>query len=322
MANSIPKAKPQKNATPNGAVIHKKSLQTRIAENWQYYILILPAIVYVAIWCYAPMYGLQIAFKDFKFSLGITGSRWIGFRHFTDFFKGYYFKTLLENTFAISLYSLVVGFPVPIIVALILNELTPKFKKVVQTVLYAPHFISTVVLVGIIQLLFSPSTGIVNHFLEWIGGERLYFMGEPQYFRHMFVWSGVWQGMGWSAIIYLAALSNVDPTHLEAASIDGASRIQKIIHINIPTILPTIMIMLILRMGQIASVGYEKVYLMQNNLNMDVAEVISTYVYKRGIVNSNYSFSTAVGLFNNVVNVTLVMIANFISKKVTKQGLF
>ena len=322
MANSIPKAKPQKNATPNGAVIHKKSLQTRIAENWQYYILILPAIVYVAIWCYAPMYGLQIAFKDFKFSLGITGSRWIGFRHFTDFFKGYYFKTLLENTFAISLYSLVVGFPVPIIVALILNELTPKFKKVVQTVLYAPHFISTVVLVGIIQLLFSPSTGIVNHFLEWIGGERLYFMGEPQYFRHMFVWSGVWQGMGWSAIIYLAALSNVDPTHLEAASIDGASRIQKIIHINIPTILPTIMIMLILRMGQIASVGYEKVYLMQNNLNMDVAEVISTYVYKRGIVNANYSFSTAVGLFNNVVNVTLVMIANFISKKVTKQGLF
>ena len=171
MVNSIPKAKPQKNATPNGAVIHKKSLQTRIAENWQYYILILPAIVYVAIWCYAPMYGLQIAFKDFKFALGINGSRWIGFRNFTDFFKGYYFKTLLENTFAISLYSLVVGFPVPIIVALILNELTPKFKKVVQTVLYAPHFISTVVLVGMMQLLFSPRTGIVNHFLEWIGGE-------------------------------------------------------------------------------------------------------------------------------------------------------
>lgn len=322
MAKVSQKAKPIQQGEPTGPIIHKKSLGRRIAENWQYYILILPAIIYVAIWCYAPMYGLQIAFKNYKFALGITGSKWVGFRHFQDFFKGYYFETLMTNTFAISLYSLLVGFPIPIIVALILNELTPKFKKVVQTVMYAPHFISTVVLIGTMTLLFSPSTGIVNHALAAMGFDRIYFMGEPQYFRHMFVWSGVWQGMGWSAIIYLAALSNVDPTHLEAASIDGASRIQKIIHINIPTILPTIIIMLILRMGQIASVGYEKVYLMQNNLNMDVAEVISTYVYKRGIVNSNYSFSTAVGLFNNVVNVTLVMLANFISKKVTKQGLF
>ena len=309
-------------AEPAGPIIHKKSLGLRITENWQYYLLILPAIIYVAIWCYAPMYGLQIAFKDFKFSLGITGSRWIGFRNFADFFKGYYFKTLLINTFSISLYSLAVGFPIPIIVALILNELTPKFKKVTQTVLYAPHFISTVVLVGTMQLLFSPSTGIVNHFIEVLGGERLYFMGEPRFFRHMYVWSNVWAGMGWSAIIYLAALSSVDVTHLEAASIDGASRLQKIIHINIPTIMPTIIIMLILQMGKIASVGYEKVYLMQNNLNVDVAEVISTYVYKRGIVNANYSFSTAVGLFNNVVNVTMLLISNFISKKVTDQGLF
>ena len=307
---------------PEGPIIHKKSFGTRIAENWQYYILILPAIIYVAVWCYAPMYGLQIAFKDFKFALGITGSRWIGFRNFTDFFKGYYFKTLLTNTFTISLYSLVVGFPIPIIVALILNELTPKFKKVVQTILYAPHFISTVVLVGTMMLLFSPSTGIVNHFLDALGMERLYFMGEPKYFRHMYVWSGVWAGMGWSAIIYLAALSSVDVTCLEAASIDGASRMQKIIHINIPTIMPTIIIMLILQMGKIASVGYEKVYLMQNNLNVDVAEVISTYVYKRGIVNANYSFSTAVGLFNNVVNVAMLLISNFISKRVTNQGLF
>lgn len=322
MANSIPKAKPQKNATPNGAVIHKKSLQTRIAENWQYYILILPAIVYVAIWCYAPMYGLQIAFKDFKFSLGITGSRWIGFRHFTDFFNGYYFKTLMENTFALSLYRIFVGFPIPIVVALILNELAPRFKKMVQTILYAPHFISTVVIVGMLNLLFSPSTGIVNHFLDWLGAERLYFMGEPQYFRHMFTWSGIWQQMGWDAIIYLAALSAVDPTHLEAASIDGASRLQKIVHINLPTILPTIVIMLIMSLGSVASVAYEKTYLMQNNLNIDVSEVISTYVYKRGIINANYSFSTAVGLLNNVINVTMLMIANFVSKKITKQGLF
>ena len=321
MSKTTQNAKPAV-AEPAGPIIHKKSIGLRITENWQYYILILPAIIYVAIWCYAPMYGLQIAFKDFKFSLGITGSRWIGFRNFTDFFKGYYFKTLLTNTFSISLYSLAVGFPIPIIIALILNELTPKFKKITQTVLYAPHFISTVVLVGTMQLLFSPSTGIVNHFIEALGGERLYFMGEPRFFRHMYVWSNVWAGMGWSAIIYLAALSSVDVTHLEAASIDGASRLQKIIHINIPTIMPTIIIMLILQMGKIASVGYEKVYLMQNNLNVDVAEVISTYVYKRGIVNANYSFSTAVGLFNNVVNVTMLLISNFISKKVTDQGLF
>ena len=234
MAKASVKTKPNKNAAPAGAILHKKTLGQRIAENWQYYILILPATIWYLIFCYAPMFGVVIAFKNYKFSLGIMGSKWVGFRHFQDFFKGYYFKTLLENTFAVSLYSLVVGFPVPIIVALILNELTPKFKKVVQTVMYAPHFISTVVLIGTMQLLFSPSTSIVNHLLDWLGLERQYFMGEPQFFRHMFVWSGVWQGMGWSAIIYLAALSNVDPTHLEAASIDGASRIQKIIHINIP----------------------------------------------------------------------------------------
>jgi len=254
--------------------------------------------------------------------LGIAGSPWVGLRNFSDFFQSYYFTELLRNTFTLSVYSLIVGFPIPIIVALLLNEMKGKFKKVTQTVLYAPHFISTVVLVSIMTSMLSPSQGVVNTVLEMLGMERNYFMANPDYFRHLYVWSGVWQGMGWGAIVYLAALSGVDPSLHEAADIDGATRLQKILHINLPTILPTIIIMLILRMGQIASVGYEKVYLMQNGFNVETAEVISTYVYKRGIINSNYSFSAAVGLFNNVVNVTLVVIANYVSKKVSETSLF
>ena len=268
------------------------------------------------------MYGLQIAFKDYKVSLGILGSRWVGFRNFTDFFNGYYFWNLIRNTFALSLYTLFVGFPVPILVALVVNELSGGFKRVTQTVLYAPHFISTVVIVGMITILFSPSMGVVNTVLNALGMDSVYFLGDPKYFRHLYVWSGVWQDMGWGAIIYIAALSGIDPCLHEAASIDGASRLQRILHINIPGILPTIIIMLILQIGNIASVGYEKVYLLQNDLNMEVAEVISTYVYKRGIVNTSYSFSTAVGLFNNVVNVVMLLIANAISRKYSETSLF
>ena len=299
-----------------------KKLTTRIWKCKEYYLMLLPATIYVLLFCYAPMYGLQIAFKNYKVSLGVAASPWIGFRNFADFFQSYYFGTLLKNTLILSLYSLVVGFPIPIIVALILNEMKGRFKKFTQTVLYAPHFISMVVLVSILTSMLSPSQGVVNTIIEMFGGERNYFMANPAYFRHLYVWSGVWQGMGWGAIIYLAALSGVDPALHEAADIDGATRMQKILHINIPTIMPTIIIMLILRMGQIISVGYEKVYLMQNSMNIETAEVISTYVYKRGIVNSNYSFSAAVGLFNNVVNVIMVLIANWISKKVSKTSLF
>jgi len=305
-----------------GFQIHKKSLKARIWDSRHYYLLILPALIYVIIFNYAPMYGLQIAFKNFRVSLGIWDSPWIGFRNFIDFFESYHFKNLMVNTFTLSLYSIAIGFPIPIILALIINELRGKFKKTVQTVLYAPHFISTVVIVGMMNILFSPSTGVVNVLLNRLGVESIYFMAEPQYFRHMFAWSDVWQGMGWAAVIYLAALSSVDPGLHEAASIDGASRLQRIIHINIPCIAPTIMIMLILRLGSVATVAYEKVYLMQNELNMDVAEVISTYIYKRGIINTNYSFSTAVGLFNNVINVTMLLISNTISKRFSKTSLF
>lgn len=299
-----------------------KALTSRIWKCRDYYLMLLPAVLYVLLFDYAPMYGLQIAFKNYRVSLGIAGSPWIGFRNFTDFFQSYYFVTLLKNTLVLSLYSLVVGFPIPIIIALILNELKGRFKKFTQTILYAPHFISLVVLVSILNSMLSPSQGVVNTILEMLGMERNYFMANPSYFPHLYVWSGVWQGMGWSAIIYLAALSGVDPTLHEAADMDGATRMQKILHINIPAIMPTIIIMLILRMGEIASVGYEKVYLMQNSMNVETAEVISTYVYKRGIINSNYSFSAAVGLFNNVINVILVLMANWISKRVSETSLF
>lgn len=317
------KLKRDKTAVANpGIQVHKKSLKTRIWECRHYYLLILPALIYVIIFNYVPMYGLQIAFKNFKVPLGISGSQWVGFKNFIDFFNSYNFKELFVNTFAISFYSILVGFPIPIIVALILNELGGKFKKGVQTILYAPHFISTVVIVGIMNIMFSPTIGVVNTFIEKLGGESIYFMANPEYFRHMFVWSGVWQGMGWGAIVYLAALSAVDPELHEAASIDGATRLQKIIHINIPTIKPTIIIMLIMKLGQVATVAYEKVYLLQNELNIEVSEVISTYVYKRGLINNDYSFSTAVGLFNNIINIIMLLLANHISKKYSETSLF
>jgi len=299
-----------------------KKMFTDIKRDRQYYLLILPAIVLVLIFEYGPMYGVQIAFKDYKMSLGVMGSKWVGFRYFKDFFSGFYFWRLIRNTFAVSIYSIVVGFPIPIIVALIINELKGGFKKFTQTVLYAPHFISVVVLVGMMSSMLSPSMGVVNTFLNKMGIESIYFMGEAKYFRHLFVWSGVWQGMGWSAIVYIAALSSVDPALHEAASIDGATRLQRIININIPTIMPTIIIMLILRIGSIASVGYEKVFLLMNDMNVEVAEVISTYVYKRGIVNSNYSFSAAVGLLNNVVNMSMILISNAIARKTSETSLF
>lgn len=310
----------KKSVTVNGT---KKSLGKKIWKNKEYYLMLLPAIIYVAIFCYGPMYGVQIAFKNFRGSLGILKSPWVGFEHFINFFTSYNFWNLVGNTLILSLYTLVITFPIPIIIALILNELkSQKLKRFTQTVLYAPHFISIVVLVGMISAMFAKETGVVNSLLEMLGLERYYFMGEPGAFRHMYVWSGVWQNAGWSAIIYIAALSNVDPSLHEAATVDGASRMQRILHINLPSIMPTIIIMLIMAVGQIASLGYEKVYLLQNDLNVEVSEIISTYVYKRGIVNANYSFSAAVGLFNNVINVILILIANTISKKVSDTSLF
>lgn len=300
----------------------KMTLRKRMWKSRYYYLMVLPALIWILLFEFAPLYGVQIAFKNFKMSLGVLDSNWVGLYHFQSFIKSYSFKTLITNTFTLSFYALFVGFPFPIFVALVLNETKGSFKRIVQTTLYAPHFISTVVLVGMMTTMLSPSMGVVNYVLEMLGMDRIYFMGEPGLFRHLHVWSGVWQGMGWGAIVYLAALSAVDPNLHEAAELDGASRIQRIIHINLPTILPTIITMLILRVGNIATVGYEKVYLMMNDLNVSTAEVISTYVYKRGMISQNYGYAAAVGLLNNIVNVTMVLIANKISKKFSETSLF
>lgn len=309
-------------------VMHAKSitklklLGKQILKHRSYYILMLPAIIYVAIFCYGPMYGIQIAFQDFRPVLGYSGSPWVGLKHFINFFNGANFWRLIRNTLYLTTYSLVAGFPIPIILALLLNEINEKLRKPIQTILYAPHFISVVVMVGILNLVFSPSIGIVNNVIAALGGERIYFMTEPSAFRHLYVWSGIWQELGWNAVIYIAALSTVDESLHEAARIDGASRLQRIWYINIPTILPTIVILLIMKIGSMASIGYEKIYLLQNDLNVEVSEVISTYVYKRGIINTNYSFSTAVGLFNNLINILLLLLANFFAKKTTETSLF
>ncbi len=287
--------------------------------------LISPVIAFYIIFEYVPMYGVQIAFKNFVATKGIWGSPWVGFRHFERFFDSYYFWRLIVNTVGISLYQLAVGFPVPIILALMINEIRQTrlwFKKVVQTVTYAPHFLSTVVLVGMIVMFLSPQSGIVNKLIVWLGGQPVSFMTEPGWFKTIYVSSGVWQQMGWSSIIYLAALSGIDPQLHDAAKVDGASRLQRIWHVNLPGIMPTVVILLILNMGSLMGVGFEKVFLLQNDLNLESSEVISTYVYKSGIIQSQYSFSAAIGLFNSVINFILLVAVNFSAKRLNQASLW
>ncbi|MPQ44418.1 ABC transporter permease [Clostridium tarantellae] len=304
-------------------IIKKKSKFKNILKCWQLYVFLIPTLIYFILFCYGPMYGVQLAFKEYNASLGIAGSQWVGFDNFMRFFDSYQFKQLLVNTLTISIYQLIVSFPIPIILALALNQVkNSKFKKIVQTVTYAPHFISIVVLVGMLNIFFSTRGGLINEIVQLFGGEPILFLGEEQYFRHMYVWSGVWQSMGWNAIIYLAALSGVSPELHEAAIVDGANKIKRIWHIDIPAILPTIVILLILNCGQLMSVGFEKAFLMQNSLNIGVSEIIPTYVYKMGLLNAQYSFSTAVGLFNSVINCTLLVIVNKISKKIGQTGIW
>ncbi len=292
-------------------------------KYWQYYILLLPALVYFIIFCYGPMYGIQIAFKDFNAKLGIWGSPWVGLEHFKRFFEGVYCWDLIKNTLLISLYSLIAGFPLPIILALCVNELrTGWLKKTVQTITYAPYFISTVVMCSMLLSFLNPSYGIINKFIGLFGYEPVAFINKDYMFRSIYVWSGVWQGTGWGSVIYFAALSGVDPSLLEAATLDGATRMQKIRYINFPVLVPTIVIMLILNCGNLLSVGYEKIYLLQTPLNTNVSEVISTYVYKVGLVNAQYSFSTAVGLFNSVVNLILLLLVNTIARKISDTSLW
>ncbi|WP_207655686.1 ABC transporter permease [Vallitalea okinawensis] len=294
-----------------------------ISRNYDLYLLILPAILYIVIFHYWPMYGVQLAFKDYIAKLGIVGSPWVGLKHFERFFNSYYFRRLLLNTLGISIYQLIVGFPIPILLALALNEIkNSKFKKTVQTITYAPHFLSTVVLVGMVVSFLSPQNGIVNEFIKMSGGEPVYFMTKPEYFKSIYVFSGVWQQMGWNSVIYVAALSSINYELHEAAIVDGASRLRRIWHINIPGIMPTIVILLILNVGRIMGVGFEKVFLMQNDLNMEASDVISTYVYRSGILGAQYSFASAVGLFNSLINFMILITVNRISKHVSETSLW
>ncbi len=292
-------------------------------SNWQLYLMILPAFLFIILFEYFPMYGVQIAFRDFNFKEGITGSPWVGLQNFTRLFNSYWFPIILKNTIVLSGIRLVLGFPLPIIFALMVNEVgNGKIKKWIQTVSYAPHFISTVVMCGMIILLLTPETGLLNIIIQFFGGESISFMQEPSMFKWIHVLSGIWQGTGWSAIIYFAALSGVDKSLLEAAEIDGANRLQRIRYINFPVLVPTIMIQLILSMGSILSVGYQKILLLQNTMNLNASEVISTYVYKVGLQNYQYSFSTATNLFNSLVNCLMLITVNAIVKKLTKTSLF
>jgi putative aldouronate transport system permease protein len=287
----------------------------KVFSNYELYLFILPALLYFLVFHYLPMYGVQIAFKDFNPVKGIWGSPWVGFEHFTRFFQSFHFWTLIRNTLGISLYSLAVGFPIPILLALMLNEVrSSAFRRFVQTVTYAPHFISVVVMVGIILTFLKPPNGLVNQFLRILGGQPVSFITKEYLFKSIYVLSGVWQSAGWGTIIYLAALSAIDAEIYEASIMDGASRLQRIRHINIPGILPMIVILLILNTGTLMSVGFEKVYLMQNPLNMGSSEVIATYVYKAGLQQFQYSFATAVGLVNSAVNFILLVTVNSIAR--------
>lgn len=298
-------------------------MKKHLRKNWQYYILCLPALIYIVVFSYGPMYGIQIAFRDYTVKGGITGSEWVGLKWIQRFFDSPNFWQLLKNTLGISVYQLIAGFPLPIILALLINQCPgKKFKKTIQTVTYAPHFISVVVLVGMLEVFLSPSTGLLNNILSSVGLDKIFFMGEPEYFKSIYVWSGIWQSTGWGTIIYIAALSGISPDLYEAAKIDGAGKFQLIRYIEIPSILPTCVMLFILNMGSFMNVGMQKALLMQNSVNLASSEIISTYVYKIGLLSGQFSYSTAIGLFEMVINVTLLLTANKIAKQVGQRGLF
>lgn len=296
----------------------KKDLQT----NGSLYILVLPVIIFFIIFHYIPLWGAQIAFRDYTPKLGITGSRWVGVDHFVRFFKSPNFTRTIKNTFTISILELIFAFPAPILLALLLNELRwPRYKKAVQTITYLPHFISLVVICGMIKDFVS-TYGFFNDIREFFGLERFNWLQDANYFRPIYIISGIWAGIGWGSIIYIAALAGIDQELYEAASIDGANRFQKAIHITLASLVPTIIIMLIMRLGQMFSVGYEKIILLYNPATYRTADVISTYVYRSGLIDRNFSYSTAVGLFNSLINFLLVLLANTMSRKLTQLSLW
>jgi putative aldouronate transport system permease protein len=297
--------------------------QKMIKRNWQLYLVILLPVVYIAVFAYVPMYGVLIAFEDFSARKGILHSPWVGLKHFTRFVSLPSFWRIIGNTVTISLYTLAAAFPLAILLALGLNEVSSRwFKKSVQMMTYAPYFISTVVMVAILFQVLDYRRGPLNLLIQALGGNPILFMGIPELFKSIYVWSGVWQTTGFGAVIYLAALAGIDPQLHDAAYIDGASRLQRIRHIDLPGILPTIIILLIMNIGGVMNVGFEKVFLMQNAQNLSSSEIIATYIYKVGLINADYSFSAAVGLFNSVINLALLLASNTVARRLSGSALW
>lgn len=301
----------------------KRKLGKSVKKYWDLYLLLIPVVLYFVIFKYLPMYGLQIAFKDFNFRKGYWGSPWVGFEHFEHFLTSYNFWQIIYNTVSISVLTLIFTFPLPIMLALLLNETRHKhLKGVLQSVTYAPHFLSTVVVVGMMVAFVSPSTGIINQVIKLFGGQPIYFMTKPEWFKPMYILSDIWKSTGWGSIIFVSALSNVEIGLYEAAKVDGASRWQQLCYITLPCLVPTMIIMLILSCGKIMGVGFEKIFLMQTDLTKGVSQVISTYVYQQGIVRSQFSYATAIGIFDSVINFTLLVIVNRIAKKTSNISLW
>ena len=296
-----------------------------ISRYWQLYLMLLLPIVFTFIFSYYPMYGVQIAFKKYTAGLGITGSPWVGFYYFEKFLTSYKFVRILMNTITISFYHLIAGFPIPIILAFALNTTRSNlYRKTVQMLTYMPHFISTVVMVGILVQTIEPRSGLASNLFRLFGMSIPNLIGSPEAFPHLYVWSGIWQSAGWGTIIYLATLASVDPELHEAALVDGASRFQRLIHIDWPTLIPTTVILLILNTGNIMSLGFEKAFLMQNDLNIRASEIISTYTYKIGLISGggDFSYATAIGLFNSIINITILVSVNAVSKRITSNSLW
>lgn len=302
-----------------------KTYWKKFLHSWQLHVLFFLPLMYVLVFKYYPMYGAQIAFRDFVASKGVLGSEWVGLEHFIRFFQSYDFWRILGNTLELALYQLAVGFPFPIILALSLNYVrSGRFKRSVQMITYAPHFISVVVMVGIILQFLDPRTGMINNMLGLLGLKPIHFMADPALFKSIYVWSDIWQNVGWGCIVYLAALASISPTLHEAAVVDGASIIRRIWHVDIPGILPITIILLILNTGNLMDLGFEKVLLMQNPLNLSASEIIDTYVYKVGLSSAvvNFSYATAIGLFKSVINLTLLVLLNQAARKVGQESLW
>ncbi|HML47491.1 MAG TPA: ABC transporter permease subunit [Clostridia bacterium] len=309
-----------------GVTVNKMSFGRRVRrdfqKNWVLYLLVLPVVAYYIIFHYVPMYGIQIAFRKFSFPKGYLRSPWVGLKHFRDFFESFYFGRVLRNTVMISLLDLIFGFPAPIVFALLLNEVTKQgFKRTVQTLSYLPHFISLVVLCGMI-VNFSASDGLFNDIIALFGGERLPLLQISGNFRTLYTASGIWQGLGWGSIVYIAAISGVDQEQYEAAIIDGAGRFQRMWHITLPGIQPTIIILLILKIGSLMGVGSEKVILLYTPATYETADVISSFVYRMGLQRQDWGYGAAVGLFDSVINMALLVIANSVSNRITETGLW